>query len=220
MRRLAFGLAAALLALGACSGGPDENADPSASPSSEGTASEEGTESAAPALDLAALCESFAAQPVLPNWDAADYGHETNTLTPESTVLECSIEPRGEYYDVAAAVGTFGRSDSTVTLNAGQSDQTTPEYDVAADPQEYIANNFDEPVTEENAPCRDSGGCADGRTGHHYSFEFEALSSEVLVQSTIDFVTTDISGEQQEEFQVLATDAFGAYMGALATQAN
>ena len=205
MRFVVAGAAVALLLAG-CGGSDEPGESASASP----------TESESPAdeVDYAAVCDGFGAAVALPSDDAIEYTVTYNEPTGWATNASiCDIEPDGDYFDVATEFGEFGRADLNLGVLTEEQIQESgfPEYKPES-VQDLLALEQAEPGNiDREEPC-ETEDCEDFVPSYMYSYRFETVMDDVAVIAQFDYITTDVSGEQQAEYRGQAVAAFTASM--------
>ncbi|GAB3994432.1 hypothetical protein GCM10029992_08810 [Glycomyces albus] len=126
MRTLLAGTTFALLLAGC-----GTSADPDEEETGPATESPPSAESAEPTGLAGAICQALDGAREMPSADIVEYEAVFNDPTGWSTNAPvCAIEPVGEYYDVAAEAGEFGRAEFSYAPSEGQGQY--PEYDPAS----------------------------------------------------------------------------------------
>lgn len=211
MRTVAAAAAAVLLLAGCGTSeepGEDETATPTASASP--TAEE---------VDLGAVCDALGETVTLPG-DAVEYTAAYNEPTGWATNAPvCDIEPDGEYYDVAAAAGEFGRAEFNYGVLTEEQAQELgyPEYTRGSAAELLTLDQAEPGNIEPDEPCAEES-CGDSMSSYMYSFRFETMTGDVAVIAQFDYITTDTSGERQADYRDQAIEAFTASMDAIAAR--
>lgn len=210
MRTLLACAAAATLLLAGCG----SSAEPDDEETGSATEPPSPTEAVDPVELAGAICEALDGVREMPSAEIVEYEAVFNDPTGWSTNAPvCDIEPVGEYYDVAAEAGEFGRAEFSYAPSeeGGQ----YPEYDPAA-PEELLTLDQGEPLRDE-VPCAEQP-CEDGINGYQYNYRFETVVGDFVMIAQLDYITTDTAGDQQDEYRERAVSAFTGYMEALADQ--
>ncbi|MDG4829464.1 hypothetical protein O7627_09135 [Solwaraspora sp. WMMD1047] len=166
--------------------------------------------------DLGAVCEELKAVVKLPADGTVQYNAKFRKPTGWATNAPiCDIEPDGEYHDVATQTPTFGRAEFnySVLTDAELQRLGYPEYSPER-AQELLTLDHLDPLSDQ-LPCADAP-CKDGITGYVYNFRFEATTDDIGVYAQFDYITTDVSGEQQAQYRNQAIAAYTASMDTIA----
>nr|MDT0662997.1 hypothetical protein [Micromonospora sp. DSM 115978] len=166
--------------------------------------------------DLGAVCEALKAAVKLPADGTVQYNAKFNKPTGWATnVPLCDIEPEGEYYDVAAKALAFGRAEFnySVLTEAELQQLEYPEYSPERT-QDLLTLDHSDPLSDQ-LPCANEP-CKDGINGYVYNFRFEVTMDDIGVVAQFDYITTDVSGEQQAQYRTQAIAAFNASMDTIA----
>jgi hypothetical protein len=209
MRRVVAAAAAGLLLAG-CGTPSEPDAGESTTPSPVESTARGGE------ANLGAVCESLRAVVKLPADGTVEYNAKFTKPTGWATnVPICDIEPDGEYYDVAAKAPAFGRAEFNYSvLNEEELQQLGyPEYSPER-AQDLLTLDHSDPLSDQ-LPCANKP-CKDGITGYVYNFRFEATMDDIGVYAQFDYITTDVSGEQQAQYRNQAIAAYTASMDAIA----
>jgi hypothetical protein len=209
--RIVAAVAAAALLLTGCGTSEEPGEDETASPTPSASPTAEET-------DLGAVCDALGETVTLPGGDAVAYLAVFNEPTGWATNAPvCDIEPDGEYYDVAAEAGEFGRAEFNygVLTEEQLQEQSYPEY-TAESAAELLTLEQAEPGNiEPDEPCAE-GTCGDPMLSYMYSFRFETMMDDVAVIAQFDYITTDASGDEQANYRDQAIAALNAAMNAIA----
>ncbi len=213
--RAAAASAMAVLLLVGCGTAEEPDETPSASATETVSATGEPAE-----VDLAGICEAMGAAWLALADGAVEYVVAVNPPPAQgfsTNASLCDIEPEGEYYDVAAEAGAFGRAefDYAPYVPEQYRGQPFPEYDPQAVEQLLTLDQAD-PLRDE-LPCLDEP-CSDGIHGYQYNFRFETVMADFVVVAQLDFIATDTSGERQDAYRDQAVAMFTACMEALAAE--
>lgn len=212
MRAVAAG-AMAMLLLAGCGGGPEPDDTPTTPPVETSSATVDPAE-----IDVAGVCATLGDTWLAMAGDDVEYvvtdnppqGFSTNTPA-------CDIEPDGEYYDVAAEAGEFGRAEFDYGPYGPHVDRRIPEYDPLT-VQRLLTLDVADPLRDE-LPCVDEP-CSDAIHGYRYSFRFETVLDGLVVIAELDYFTTDRTGERQDAYRERAVSVFTASMDALTAAAG
>jgi hypothetical protein len=183
--------------------------------------SEPPTTSASPTpedIDLGAVCEVLGEAVTLPNSGVVEYTAVYNEPPGWATDAPvCDIEPEGEYYDIAAEAGEFGRAEfdyGAITEERAQ-ERGYPEY-TPGTAAELLTVDQAQPLRDE-VPCANEP-CEDGIHGHQYNFRFETVMEGLAVIAQFDYITTDVNGDLRPEHRGQAIASFIASADAVAAE--
>ncbi|HSK92193.1 MAG TPA: hypothetical protein VK875_12875 [Euzebyales bacterium] len=178
----------------------------------------ESTPAQAAEADLGAVCDALEDAVKLPADGTVRYTARFNEPTGWATNAPvCDIEPEGEYFDVAAKAPAFGRAefDYGILTEAERQQLGYPEYTPEA-ARKLLTLDHADPLTHE-VPCA-SEPCKDGIHGYVYNFRFETVMDDIAVFAQFDYITTDVSGDEQSQYRTQAIEAFTASMDAIAAE--
>jgi hypothetical protein len=197
----------------ACCGSPSDPNDGQPTPPSTAESAAQATEA-----DFGAVCDALEDTVELPADGIVRYTTRYNEPTGWATNAPiCDIEPDGEYYDVAATAPAFGRAEFNYgVLTETQIEQLRYPTYAPEMAQELLTLDQADPLSEE-VPCA-SEPCEDGVHGYQYNFRFETVMDDIAVIAQFDYITTNVSVDEQLHYRTQAIEAFIASMNVIADE--